>query len=143
RDLMRSLFQFLRRERDAPAIVLALVFHYELELIHPFSDGNGRIGRLWQHALLRRASPVFEHVPAESLIRKHQRDYYDALAASDRLARSDPFVEYMLEVLLRSLKQLGTQLRSKPETSSDRLKKAKRALGRRTFSRKDYLALFP
>jgi Fic family protein len=142
-DLMRSLFRFVRREREAPAIVVALVFHYELELIHPFSDGNGRIGRLWQHALLRRASLVFEHVPAESLIRKQQRKYYGALAASDRLGRSDPFVEYMLQVLLSALRLLGTQLRSKPETASDRLKKAKRALGRRGFSRKDYLALFP
>ena len=65
-DLMQSLFRFLRAERTAPAIVIAIVFHYELELIHPFSDGNGRIGRLWQHALLRRASPVFAHVPTES-----------------------------------------------------------------------------
>src|SRR5688572_14930038 len=100
-DLMRSLFGFLRAGAVSP-IVQAIVFHYELELIHPFTDGNGRIGRLWQHTLLRRASPLFAHVPAESLIREHQADYYAALAASDRLGRSDPFLEYMLHILLQA-----------------------------------------
>lgn len=141
-DLMRSLFRFVRAGH-APAIVTAIVFHYELELIHPFSDGNGRIGRLWQHALLLRASPLFAHIPAESLIREHQAEYYAALAASDRLGRSDPFLEYMLDMLLRALSRLSSDLRGKPETPDSRMYKARRALGRRWFSRKQYLALFP
>jgi len=142
-DLMQSLLAFVRSEREAPAIVVAIVFHYELELIHPFSDGNGRIGRLWQHALLRRASPVFEHVPAESLIREHQRDYYAALAAADRLGSCDPFLEHMLHVLLLALERLAGQLRGHADTADDRLVKARSALGQRWFSRKEYLALCP
>jgi Fic family protein len=141
-DLMRSLFGFLRAKAVSP-IVQALVFHYELELIHPFTDGNGRIGRLWQHALLLRASPLFAHVPAESLIREHQADYYAALAASDRLGRSDPFLEYMLQILLQALARASKQLRGQPETRQGRLEKARSELGARWFSRKDYLALFP
>lgn len=142
-DLMRSLFRFLRTERDAPRVVVAVVFHYELELIHPFSDGNGRIGRLWQHALLREASPIFEHVPAESLIRQRQKQYYAALAAADRAGRSDPFVEFMLKVLLDALTSLSGVVRGRRELSADRLVSAKSALGRRWFSRKHYLSLFP
>lgn len=141
-DLMHSLFRFLRTEQ-APVIVKAVVFHYELELIHPFSDGNGRIGRLWQHALLLPASPLFAHIPAESLTREHQADYYAALAASDRLGSCDPFLEYMLEMLLSALSRLSSNLRGKPETPDSRLSMARRALGRRWFSRKQYLALFP
>jgi Fic family protein len=141
--LMRSLFQFLRGPKDVSSIVQALVFHYELELIHPFTDGNGRIGRLWQHALLLRASPVFAHVPAESLIREHQADYYAALAASDRSGRSEPFLEYMLQILLLALGRVSQDLRGQPETGHSRLAKARAALGRRWFSRKDYLSLFP
>lgn len=140
-DLMHSLFRFLRAEQE-PAIVKAIVFHYELELIHPFSDGNGRIGRLWQHALLLHASPLFAHIPAESLIREHQADYYAALAASDRLGRSDPFLEYMLDMLLRALGRLSSDLRGKPETPESRVSKARQPLGSRWFSRKQYLALF-
>jgi Fic family protein len=143
RDLMRSLFQFLRTAPAVSPIVQAIVFHYELELVHPFTDGNGRIGRLWQHALLLRASPIFAHVPAESLIREHQSDYYAALAASDRLGRCDPFLEYMLQILLQALGRVSKHLRGQPETPLSRLAKAREELGCRWFSRKDYLALFP
>lgn len=142
-DLVQSLFRFLRTERNASRIVQAIVFHYELELIHPFSDGNGRIGRLWQHALLLRSSPAFAHVPTESLIREHQGDYYAALAASDRLGRCDPFLDYMLDILLSALKRGSAAFRAKPETAGGRVAKARAELGRRWFSRRDYLALFP
>lgn len=142
-DLMRWLFRFLRTGQTVSPIVQAIVFHYELELIHPFTDGNGRIGRLWQHALLLRASPLFAHVPAESLIREHQSDYDAALAASDRLGRSDPFLEYMLQVLLRALARVSKQLRGQPETAQGRLAKARAELSLRWFARKDYLSLFP
>jgi Fic family protein len=142
-DLMRSLFRFVRTDQAVSRIVQAIVFHYELELIHPFTDGNGRIGRLWQHALLLGASPIFAHVPAESLIREHQSDYYAALAASDRLGRSDPFLEFMLQILLRALARVSKQLRGQPETPQSRLAKARAELAGRWFSRKDYLSLFP
>jgi Fic family protein len=142
-DLVQALFRFLRAERTASLIVQAIVFHYELELIHPFSDGNGRIGRLWQHALLLRSSPAFAYVPTESLIREHQADYYDALAASDQLGRCDPFLDFMLEILFLALQRGSAGFRAQSETSETRIAKARAQLRLRWFSRKDYLALFP
>jgi Fic family protein len=142
-DALRALFRLVREERDMPAIVSAVVFHYELRRIRPFSDGNGRIGRLWQHALLRRASPLFAHVPTETLLREHQTQHLAAWRAARTSGNVDPFLEHMLEMLLLALQRLGPQLRSKPETREDRLTKARRALGKRWFSRKGYLACFP
>ena len=142
-DALRALFRLVREERDMPAIVSAVVFHYELRRIRPFSDGNGRIGRLWQHALLRRASPLFAHAPTEALLREHQPQHLAAWSAARTSGSVDPFLEHMLEMLLLALQRLGAQLRSKPETAEDRLTKARRALGKRWFSRRGYLACFP
>src|SRR5205823_323946 len=78
-----GLLDWGRREAAMPLLLQSCAVHYELQFIHPFSDGNGRIGRLWQHAVLLRSSPVFEWVPFESVIKARQREYYDALGRSD------------------------------------------------------------
>ncbi len=93
--------------------------------------------------MLLRTSSIFAHVPAESLIRERQSEYYGALAASDRLGRCDPFLEFMLEILLAALGRVSAQLRGRPESNETRVARAHEELGRRWFSRKDYLALFP
>jgi Fic family protein len=86
--LMKELFRFMRREKRIPLDILSCVFHYESAFIHPFMDGNGRMARLWQSALLGRYHPAFAFVPVESMVKRHQRNYYKALeAAKAALAR--------------------------------------------------------
>ncbi|WP_419638733.1 Fic family protein, partial [Thiolapillus sp.] len=75
------------------------IFHYEFEFIHPFEDGNGRMGRFWQSLLLYQWSPVFEHLPIESMIFAHQQDYYDALNQSTQAGDSAPFLRFMLQTI--------------------------------------------
>jgi Fic family protein len=141
--LMRELFQFARRDRTTPALVKACVLHYELECIHPFSDGNGRLGRLWQHALLCQHAPVFAHVPVESVIKQRQVEYYAALAASDRAGDATAFVAFMLQVLLTALEEFLREYRPTRLDAAARLELAARHFGTRSFSRKDYLELHP
>ena len=138
---MKELFAFARRVDDTSALVRACVLHYELEFIHPFSDGNGRVGRLWQHALLCRYSRVFAHVPVESLIKTKQKAYYDALARSDRAGDATTFVVFMLEQLHRALEEFVIGFRPVRLDSGARLRAAAEHFAERTFSRRDYLAL--
>ena len=140
--LMDQLFAFLKAEKETHPLILSAVFHYELEFIHPFSDGNGRIGRLWQTALLTKFHPLFEFTPLESVIRNRQDAYYLALGLSDKASNSDPFIEFSLETILESLEDLATAIRPEPLTIKDRLEIAREQLQERPFSRKDYRAIF-
>ncbi|WP_151705526.1 Fic family protein [Nitrincola alkalilacustris] len=112
--LMTDLLRWLQHI-DAPALITSCVFHYEFEFIHPFADGNGRIGRLWQTLILSQWQPVFTDIPVESLIHQHQPAYYQALR--DSTARSDcsPFIEFMLGVITATLQET---LANVSETSS-------------------------
>lgn len=131
------------RKSDVHPLVRAMATHYEIELIHPFSDGNGRIGRLWQHRLLLDVHPVFEHVPVESVIRARQRAYYAALGAADRAGEATPFLEFALDATREALVELVDELRPEPATPETRLARAHAAIGSREFSRADYAKLFP
>lgn len=102
-DLMRDLFDWLKKSDEHP-LIKSCVFHYEFEFIHPFSDGNGRIGRLWQSVILHSWKSVFSAIPTESIVRDHQEKYYQALEHSTTLGESTPFIEFMLEVILESIK---------------------------------------
>lgn len=88
---------------DMHPLLASCVFHYEFEFCHPFSDGNGRTGRLWQTLLLSKWKPALAWLPVESVIRQRQEGYYDALAASEGKASSEPFVEFMLEAIRDAL----------------------------------------
>jgi len=101
-ELMADLFDWLAQSDEHP-LIKSCVFHYEFEFIHPFSDGNGRIGRLWQSVILYHWKEVFNAIPTESIIREYQEAYYDALEASGSAGESIPFVEFMLEVILRTI----------------------------------------
>jgi Fic family protein len=149
--LMRELFDYTRKAPDS-MLIKSCVFHYELEFIHPFMDGNGRMGRLWQTLLLSKHHPVFSSLPFETIIRDTQQDYYNALAASDKLGQSTPFIFYMLEVIDESLNGLANS--SAPILKeSDRVAyflshhggaraESRAAESRAGFTRKDYLHVF-
>lgn len=139
--LMEALFDFAGQQGELHWLVRAAVFHYELEFIHPFSDGNGRMGRLWQQILLANHHPFFTLLSIETLIREHQQAYYDTLRACDRAGDSSAFVDLMLGLILRALEELAQRHRPAPSTRESRIQHACAALGDRSFSRKDYLAL--
>lgn len=103
-ELMDNLFEFIQKDKETSWLIKACVFHYEFEFIHPFADGNGRMGRLWQQLLLMKEDPIFQAVTVESLIRKNQQQYYDVLAACDKAADSTLFIEFSLECILEALR---------------------------------------
>lgn len=105
RGLMKDLFEYLKKDKDL-LLIKSCVFHYEFEFIHPFIDGNGRIGRLWQTLLLMQQYPVFEFLPIEHLIKKRQKEYYHALSLSDKKGNSTPFIAFMLDVISDVLDEL-------------------------------------
>ncbi|MCL2500519.1 MAG: Fic family protein [Defluviitaleaceae bacterium] len=123
---------------DAHPLIKSCVFHYEFEFIHPFSDGNGRMGRMWQTLLLVKWKPLFAWLPVEELIRERQREYYDVLAAADKAADSTIFIEYMLRVIKDTLNELihTEQVR---EQVTVQVKKLLEALGTETLSTKELL----
>ena len=82
------------------------VFHYEFEFIHPFQDGNGRIGRLWQTVILKEWKEVFAWIPVETLIKENQKEYYNALGVSDKSANSTKFIEFMLSIILTTIEEI-------------------------------------
>jgi len=137
--LMNDLFTYLKRDDELP-LVKSCVFHYEMEFIHPFLDGNGRMGRLWQTITLRKANPVFEFLPVEAMIIKTQDEYYRALSASDNAGNSTAFIEYMLQVIEDSLIEL-LNFNSRILTDIDRIEYFV-SITKDEFSRKDYMNIF-
>ncbi|MDE6484313.1 MAG: Fic family protein [Duncaniella sp.] len=106
--LMSNLFNWLKNSDDH-LLIRSCVFHYEFEFIHPFSDGNGRTGRLWQSLILGQLNPIFEHLPVENMVYANQQAYYNAIAESTARADSAPFIEFMLGEISQSLKRLPTK----------------------------------
>ena len=138
--LMKELFSYLKKSEDN-LIIKSCVFHYEMEFIHPFMDGNGRMGRLWQTVILMQENPVFEFLPVEFEIKSKQAKYYEALALSDELGVCTAFVEYMLGVIKDSLDTLLASQRIHL-TGEDRIYYFKSNFSKTEFVRKDYLEMF-
>lgn len=130
--LMKDLLGWLKRT-DAHPLIAGCVFHYELEFIHPFADGNGRMGRLWQTLILSQWKPLFAFLPVETVIRDQQAEYYKILAACDKAGNSTAFIEFLLSALV-------VALRDSPSTDqvtdqvSDQVAALLRALGTKTLS---------
>lgn len=140
-SLMGNLFSFVIRDKETLPLVKACIFHYELEFIHPFEDGNGRMGRLWQQLLLMKVSPVFEYLPIESLIHQNQKKYYQALEKSDIKGESTDFIEFSLEMILKSLKEFSGEILSANPKPTDRIELALQYFNNQSFTRKDYMIL--
>jgi Fic family protein len=137
--LMKDLFEYLK-DKSELSLVKSCVFHYEMEFIHPFLDGNGRMGRLWQTLILIQDYPIFEFLPFETLIAKNQEEYYKALAKADKEGKSTKFIEYMLKIIDQSLSELL-------ENSVKKLLEDNRIelfleFNNQAFSRKDYMSYF-
>lgn len=138
--LMNDLFGYLKNDNDL-LLIKSCVFHYEFEFIHPFQDGNGRMGRLWQTLILKEYSPVFEFLPIESLVKQRQQEYYNALGNADKQGKSTAFIEYMLEIINEALEDL-LKLQNITFTSSDRISHFKDRIKNHTFSRQEYMRVF-
>lgn len=135
--LLKDLFSYLKDDEDI-ILIKSCVFHYEFEFIHPFVDGNGRMGRLWQTMILKEYSPVFEFLPIETIVKEKQQDYYNALGKSDGQGESTLFIEFMLDIINSALEDLlKTQQLS--STNNDRIELFKEVIGNNEFSRQDYM----
>jgi Fic family protein len=137
--LMKELFQYLK-DKSEITLIKSCVFHYEMEFIHPFLDGNGRMGRLWQTLILIQEYPIFEFLPFETIIAKNQKQYYKALSLADKQGKSSVFIEFMLKILDMSLTELlgkSTKKLNDEERMELFLENCKTE-----FTRKDYLKYF-
>ena len=106
--LIQELFEWAMND-TVPDLIKSCVVHFEIEMIHPFSDGNGRLGRLWQNLILSKWQKVFEWIPIETMIYAHQQRYYDMLEIGDKENDSTKFIEFMLEVILETISEFGEE----------------------------------
>ena len=123
-SLIEQLFNWLNESKETVnPLILSSVFHYEFVFIHPFSDGNGRMARLWQTALLAKWEKIFEYIPIESLIKKYQNDYYKAIHNCNNKGNSNEFIEFMLKMIDETLDELleTTTQKTTQETTQEKI----------------------
>ena len=140
-ELMGNLFMFLKTEGELHPIIKSSVFHYEFEFIHPFMDGNGRIGRLWQSVILYGYDKIFEYIPVESIIKRYQMDYYKAIQESTKQGESTAFITFMLEVIKEATIQFTKGIKPSRQPIEIRLNIAREHFKEMMFRRRDYLKL--
>jgi len=123
-QLMDELFNWMDEIKNSVhPLILSSVFHYEFVFIHPFSDGNGRMARLWHTAILSKWKPIFEYIPIESQIEKFQEEYYDVIAKCHVDGESTSFIEFMLSQIDKILDDISTQISEENEQLSEYIKK--------------------
>ena len=120
--LMDNLFSWMNKVKDeVNPLILSSIFHYEFVFIHPFSDGNGRTARLWQTAILAHWKELFKYIPIESIIRKHQEEYYISIQNCNNAGNSNEFIEFMLKIINEAVD--GMIITSNEETTQETTQK--------------------
>ena len=119
-QLMGDLFQWVKTTKEHP-LIHSCVFHYEFEFIHPFIDGNGRMGRFWQTMLLSRWKGIFAWLPVETIVKEHQQEYYNVIAKCDAAGNSTAFVEFMLKCLLDAMENYEGDENNVPNKVQDKV----------------------
>ena len=123
-ESMEDLFRWMQESKySVHPLILSSVFHYEFVFIHPFSDGNGRMARLWHTAILTKWKPIFEYIPIESQIEKFQEEYYDAIAKCHVNGESTIFIEFILSQIDKVLDDISKQVSEDNEQLSEHIKK--------------------
>lgn len=123
-QLMEELFEWMKEAQSTiHPLILSSIFHYEFVFIHPFSDGNGRMARLWHTAILSKWKPIFEYIPIESQIEKFQNEYYEAIAKCHVDGASTTFIEFMLAQIDKILDDISLQISEDNEQLSEYIKK--------------------
>lgn len=123
--LMADLLGWVKQTKVHP-LVSSCVFHYEFEFIHPFADGNGRMGRMWQTLLLMQWKPIFAWIPVETIVKEHQQDYYAAIVKSDSEANSTVFITFMLQCLKQALQEMEESNQKSSQKSDQKILSAMR-----------------
>ena len=123
--LMADLLGWVKHTKVHP-LISSCVFHYEFEFIHPFADGNGRMGRMWQTLLLMKWKPIFAWIPVETIIEEHQQEYYAAIAKSDTEANSTAFIVFMLQCLKQTLLEIAESNQKSNQKSDQKILAAMR-----------------
>lgn len=138
--LINELLAYLTDSEDH-VLIKSSVVHYEIEFIHPFLDGNGRMGRLWQTLILSKEYPLFEFLPFETIIKERQQEYYDVLETCDKSGESTEFIAFMLRAIHDALNNLLTQ-QSPSLTVEQRVSFFLSTHPEETFTRKDYMRMY-
>lgn len=121
-ELMIELFGWLKSTDEHP-LIISSVFHYEFEFIHPFIDGNGRMGRFWQSLILQSWNGYFGIIPIESIVRDKQQEYYQALEICGSTGESTAFIEFMLESINEAINKVGNEVGNKVGNLSENQQK--------------------
>ena len=117
-ELMENLFNWMKEAKNTVhPLILSSVFHYEFVFIHPFGDGNGRMARLWQSALLSEWKEIFEYVPIESLIKQYQEEYYKVIDNCNKVGESTEFIEFMLKMIYETIDKIIIEQNTTQETT--------------------------
>lgn len=123
-QLMNELFIWMKEaQEDVHPLILSSIFHYEFVFIHPFSDGNGRMARLWHTAILSKWKPIFEYIPIESQIEKFQNEYYESISKCHVAGESTIFIEFMLSQIDKILDDISSQISEKNEYLPETVRK--------------------
>ncbi len=140
---MKELFDWINQEKDGNLLIQSAVFHCEFETIHPFADGNGRMGRFWQYLMLIEYHPIFRFVPVETIVHHHQQKYYEALMKAQKTHDSTGFVEFSLSTILESLKLVLDEIGIYKKASTEsRIRTFVDTFKGKEFTRKDYLLYY-